>query len=627
MSVTARVNTLKVKDPVTGNYYGTMVMSNDSIDDINDIASAVASMAEFGTDDSLRVRGMAADAEATGNAIDRAMALLRSEIGSPLVATAAEDMTDTEKVYVYTGSESGYVSGNWYYYDGTSWSSGGVYNAVAVETDDTLTQEGKAADSKATGDALTNVSNAINQLEEIVLPESVEATEALTYYPLNAPNGSTVQIKSKTGQAYSSSWAILFYGSDKTTVLLYQDIGADQTEIRIPITASGIIYARPNVSFSDDVLISVLLGDSLIEKVEVNSDNIASNTSAIAENAKEIADIKAGKNNLYDGLSLILGRVFAGTYSDAITTIHCTDYLSITPGRTYAIYGGFFDQNYSNYYDKNKVYKGSLPLEGLNAQYPYVESYNFLLFTAPSDAAYTRINYFNASLIDGEDLRPEWYFRDVTDLVWAKKKLLVIGDSISTDVYGNYKKWVTDLQDEGFFSNGLVNNNSQHATGFVATYSSDTTTTFINRLTAVGDLTGFDAVITFGGINDWIQSVDFDAFKTAVDAYFAYLIEHATQARIIVFSPLHTALYGTTNSAGKTQKDYDDYIKAVAKDYAFPCLNLTDESGFCPDKSSTFSDMWTLLPTGFSDHDGVHPIETWEKNFLAPMIKGFLSSM
>ena len=165
MSVTARVNTLKVKDPVTGNYYGTMVMSNDSIDDINDIASAVASMAEFGTDNSLRVRGMAADAEATGNAIDRAMALLRSEIGSPLVATAAEDMTDTEKVYVYTGSESGYVSGNWYYYNGTSWASGGVYNAVAVETDDTLTQEGKAADSKATGDALTNVSNAIEQKE------------------------------------------------------------------------------------------------------------------------------------------------------------------------------------------------------------------------------------------------------------------------------------------------------------------------------------------------------------------------------------------------------------------------------------------------------------------------------
>lgn len=45
-------------------------------------------------------------------------------------------MTDTDKIYVYTGNQSGYTNGNWYYYSGSTWVSGGVYNSVAIEVDD-----------------------------------------------------------------------------------------------------------------------------------------------------------------------------------------------------------------------------------------------------------------------------------------------------------------------------------------------------------------------------------------------------------------------------------------------------------------------------------------------------------
>ena len=65
-------------------------------------------------------------------------------------------MTDTDKIYVYVGSETGYINGNWYYYDGTAWVSGGVYNAVAFTTDTTLTISGAAADAKVTGDNFKN---------------------------------------------------------------------------------------------------------------------------------------------------------------------------------------------------------------------------------------------------------------------------------------------------------------------------------------------------------------------------------------------------------------------------------------------------------------------------------------
>jgi hypothetical protein len=49
-------------------------------------------------------------------------------------------MSDTTKVYVYTGSETGYTYGDWYYYDGEDWVSGGEYASTALYTDQTPTQ-------------------------------------------------------------------------------------------------------------------------------------------------------------------------------------------------------------------------------------------------------------------------------------------------------------------------------------------------------------------------------------------------------------------------------------------------------------------------------------------------------
>lgn len=53
--------------------------------------------------------------------------------GSPLVATTAAGMTQTNRIYVYTGSETGYTAGNWYYYNGSAWVSGGVYNSATID--------------------------------------------------------------------------------------------------------------------------------------------------------------------------------------------------------------------------------------------------------------------------------------------------------------------------------------------------------------------------------------------------------------------------------------------------------------------------------------------------------------
>lgn len=89
---------------------------------------------------------------------------LKAAVGAPLVASTKSAMQNTNKVYVYVGSESGMTNGNWYYWDGTDWTSGGTYNETALETDTTLSVSGKAADAKKVGDEVTDLKNTVDDL-------------------------------------------------------------------------------------------------------------------------------------------------------------------------------------------------------------------------------------------------------------------------------------------------------------------------------------------------------------------------------------------------------------------------------------------------------------------------------
>ena len=108
-------------------------------------------------DSTLSKRSYAADAKAVGDALVQ----MRSNISSPpLMAATAAEMVNTKKIYVYTGNETGYNHGYWYYYDNSRWKAGGIYSAVTVEdklralvnnaveemTERTQVAEGKAED-------------------------------------------------------------------------------------------------------------------------------------------------------------------------------------------------------------------------------------------------------------------------------------------------------------------------------------------------------------------------------------------------------------------------------------------------------------------------------------------------
>jgi len=107
-------------------------------------------------------------ATAAEDALAEQVSRLQKVVGSPFVANTAASMTNTDRVYVYTGSESGYTAGNWYYYDGSAWVSGGVYNSAGMNTDTTLAMAGIPADAEATGEAVAELSRQLSDLEDTV---------------------------------------------------------------------------------------------------------------------------------------------------------------------------------------------------------------------------------------------------------------------------------------------------------------------------------------------------------------------------------------------------------------------------------------------------------------------------
>lgn len=95
------------------------------------------------------VRNTANSAVATAN---NALTIAQTLNGAPRTAATAETMTNHDYIYVYTGSETGYNNGHWYYWNGSAWADGGVYNSIAVQTDKTLSVANAPADAAACGD-------------------------------------------------------------------------------------------------------------------------------------------------------------------------------------------------------------------------------------------------------------------------------------------------------------------------------------------------------------------------------------------------------------------------------------------------------------------------------------------
>lgn len=219
------------------------------------------------------------------------------------VAPTVASMTDKEQIYVYTGTEEGYTFGNWYYWDGTAWTSGGAYNAIEVNTDGTLTEEGAPADAKATGDKLSELKDDLGYLidyQDVSIKEirdyyisstdgSLVSNGVSVYADISVIEGEVYVLETVVNNSVRSAYAL--YDSEMN--LIRTEAAGNSTEVstyRIEIP-SGCLYMRIGKNGTDAPMV-------LKKCVAVNDTDIIINggTKAFGKQANVVSGYASANN-------------------------------------------------------------------------------------------------------------------------------------------------------------------------------------------------------------------------------------------------------------------------------------------------------------------------------------------
>ena len=142
----------------------------DNLDVQNEINNKLDTMAEDGTLMSLIGPYLQPYINSQNARITQLENYVASTVNiNPLVASSTSEMTDTTRIYVNT------TNGYWYYYDGTEWLQGGLYQSAEDSTTvDYLSQE-------------------VERLENILYYKNILNEDIIEGYRLNRTNGSEVE--------------------------------------------------------------------------------------------------------------------------------------------------------------------------------------------------------------------------------------------------------------------------------------------------------------------------------------------------------------------------------------------------------------------------------------------------
>lgn len=129
---------------------------------LNNIEQGIENLSETkGTADILLDGASAADAGKILTIDDTGQAVLTpyaEMYGSPLAAQTPSGMTDTSRIYVYSGEEiEGYTPGSWYFYNGSEWEKGGNYESRSDLTSQIIDDDRKLPTSKAVYDGFRHL--------------------------------------------------------------------------------------------------------------------------------------------------------------------------------------------------------------------------------------------------------------------------------------------------------------------------------------------------------------------------------------------------------------------------------------------------------------------------------------
>lgn len=198
---------------------------------------------------------------------------LQGAVGSPLQASTVAGMTETSKIYVYTGSETGYTAGHWYYYLNGTWTDGGAYNSTAVQTDTTLSVSGKAADAKKVGDEVADLktmdSNLVSSIAPAYNASSTYAVGEKVMYDGKLYECSTAIT---TAEAWNAShWSAITVSKYDTDFTDVKTAISELTSVRtvIPLGDTGNKYIALNVGVGNTVSLTPVTSSSSVWRYAV----------------------------------------------------------------------------------------------------------------------------------------------------------------------------------------------------------------------------------------------------------------------------------------------------------------------------------------------------------------------
>ena len=622
-------------------------------------------------DATLSQSGLAADAKATGDAVkdvvkvggtassftgiivgtgeeeielveqkdfDAEIAKLNAKVGTPLVANAASAMVDTTKIYVYTGNENGYVNGNWYFYNGTNWESGGVYNAVAVQTDKTLTQENKAADAKKTGDEISQLMSDLSE-SGINSPFNVRYAVELNKY-LRKSDGTVVSnnglvskitdyISCESGDEFKyyglgsgSIASVVWYDIDKVFISAEQYNKETMTSDPQTVTApSGAKYARfSSYKYGSD-------GSSVIFKISrtvPTSFGIESDFKTLSDKMELVSTQYWNVERLsytaipyvaYENKKLNASDGTVVTASGVVSKI--TDYIPCAYGDVYQ-YNGYGSGTLSSvcFYDIDKNFISSAVY---NSEPWYTQ------IDIPSGAYYVRF----ASNKFGSDTSEVIFgvYKDFgksfdTFQTLAGKKWLVIGDSwVASSTLGNgvrnFVEYVREKTKLTLYNKGVGGTGywKGHGSGIAfyqraanLTEEADIVTVF-GSLNDMGLEDGVYGSQILGTYTDSTTSTVCGCINATLDA----LETKYPNALINVITPCPWS----NSHDNDYPNQYANAIKQICEHRSIPCLDLYHGSSLRP---------WdaTFLSTYYVD--GAHANTLGHKRFSG-MIQKFIESV
>jgi len=160
--------------------------------------------------------------------------------GDPKTFTAAAQLTDTSKIYVYIGTTDTYTYGHWYYYAGGAWIDGGVYGTWT--TDDALDPDStNAVQNKVIYGAVNELKSDINLIDDAI---GIVKTNVLGEHNYQYWNSETdTAVRTDIASGYASFNPIPVIPSRKYHIYGYQP-SSRRTELLLFVDSDYKILSR-----------------------------------------------------------------------------------------------------------------------------------------------------------------------------------------------------------------------------------------------------------------------------------------------------------------------------------------------------------------------------------------------